>query len=463
MGKEIIDSSTNKIVARVHDDGYITEGTSRKIVAKVHDDGYITEGTSKKIVGKVKKDGGNFFGGEVCSGGGVIVAALIIGFLLFFGMFKVPEIVIENFSDLSNVSNLINAISILIMYAAMFVACIIANKICQTFFSGLLSSFGACLAVGAIYIILDNIILERGYSFFMMLVAVPIGAFIFSVFPAVVFSCGYYVMKKASKKEKITLITAIAILVATLSIGSYIANNRTYSGYWYSKVEGGICIDGFDGEYKEKLVVPNTIDGHKVVGIGDGVFNGHDAKEVVIPSGVIKIGDEAFSNCNNLEKVEIPTGGVSIGESAFSRCVKLVEITIPASVVHIGKEAFAYCESLEEIVVPTGVTNFGSGMFYKCYSLKKVTLPTGITEIGESTFGYCDKLESITIPSNVTKIGKGAFSGCSGLKNVIFKETQGWEYEYRGETIDKLLLEEPSSAAKCLTEEYKLEWTRKTQ
>lgn len=59
-----------------------------------------------------------------------------------------------------------------------------------------------------------------------------------------------------------------------------------------------------DGNIDDDLVViPETFDGKSVTGISANAFNGASFKNIYLPMSIVKIGANAFENCNNLEKV----------------------------------------------------------------------------------------------------------------------------------------------------------------
>jgi hypothetical protein len=60
-----------------------------------------------------------------------------------------------------------------------------------------------------------------------------------------------------------------------------------------------------------------------------------------IPSGVVAIGDRAFSYNAGLTSVIISNSVKSIGGAAFAYCTSLTSVTIPSDVIHIGGGAFA--------------------------------------------------------------------------------------------------------------------------
>ena len=111
---------------------------------------------------------------------------------------------------------------------------------------------------------------------------------------------------------------------------------------------------------------------------------------------IIRIGDNAFNNCYNLDSIYIPNNIKSIGAYAFYNCYKLKNVKIPNSVTAISYAAFN-----------------------RCSALNSVDLPKEIYEIGFETFANCTNLTSITIPQNVTRIANYAFSNCKNLSSII--------------------------------------------
>lgn len=176
-------------------------------MAQVYEDGCITKGTSNRIAGSVDRGSTATIdvGVPPISGMGV-VGVLIMGFLIFFGLFKIPEIIGDQFICLDTPYRIANALSAVVMLTLMCIASLIANICCKNFFIGLLCSYGASIAAGAVWIILDNIILEHNYSFFLMLIAVPLGAIMFAVWPSIIVTVIYTLVRivlKARKKNKV--------------------------------------------------------------------------------------------------------------------------------------------------------------------------------------------------------------------------------------------------------------------
>jgi hypothetical protein len=98
---------------------------------------------------------------------------------------------------------------------------------------------------------------------------------------------------------------------------------------------------------------------------------------------------------------------VGIGDSAFYDCESLVSVTLPDSVTINGKEAFYSCDSLASVTLPTGVAVIGDRAFYGS-GLKSVTLPASVTSVGDYAFYGLDQE---THPDIVKRFGPYPFHG----------------------------------------------------
>ena len=193
-------------------------------------------------------------------------------------------------------------------------------------------------------------------------------------------------------------------------------------------IENGILKE-YIGD-AERVVIPDG-----VVRIGESAFSGReDITEVILPESISGIGNSAFAGCVNLSGINMPESLTSIGDKAFGGCESL-EISIPAHVEHIGSGAFCGCDGLadadgfvivrsvlhyycgesSDVVIPQGTTKIDEEAFFTSEDLKSATLPDGMTSIGEAAFSNCYELAHIVIPGSITNIGPRAFEDCEEL------------------------------------------------
>jgi len=190
-----------------------------------------------------------------------------------------------------------------------------------------------------------------------------------------------------------------------------------------SLIEGSVFsgCSGFTGD----LTIPNT-----VTYIGDYAFSGCTGlNSVFIPNSVVFIGESAFSYCSGIEQITIESSNPVY--DSRNNCNAVVETSsnvlifgckntvIPTNVVKIGDEAFRGCSGLTSIIIPNSVTEIGSFTFAYCTGLSSISFPNSVTGIGEFAFSGCTELTSVNIPNSVLNIGEGAFSICYSLGQII--------------------------------------------
>jgi hypothetical protein len=100
---------------------------------------------------------------------------------------------------------------------------------------------------------------------------------------------------------------------------------------------------GLTGQLKR----PEKLGGYPLAVIGKDALRGFiGLTSVIIPEGVLSIGDNAFLSCSSLTSVNIPDSVLSIGDRAFYNCSSLASVIIPKSVTYIGDDAFSGCGKL---------------------------------------------------------------------------------------------------------------------
>lgn len=140
--------------------------------------------------------------------------------------------------------------------------------------------------------------------------------------------------------------------------------------------------------------------------------------EVVLPEGLIKIGDYAFSD-SDIEKINFPSTLKEIGAVAFSSSM-LPKAILADSIISIGENVFTHCYNLTEVHYPNSMTYVPSYCFYACSNLRVCTLPNKLKTIDIDAFGSCDNFNP-RFPKSVSSIRSRAFSYC-GIDSLIIPE-----------------------------------------
>ena len=217
----------------------------------------------------------------------------------------------------------------------------------------------------------------------------------------------------------------------------YLDNGLVADELLYISSTGGV-IDPYStgGDFGDAVILSNTYEEGKglikfdrpLTVVGASTFKNSTIQTVILPEGVVSIGDYAFQNCK-LSTINLPSTLTSIGSFAFSNCSSLYSVTIPNRVVSIDDSAFSHCSNLRSF---QGKFSSEDGLFLVVDGVLKavatigmtnVDFPSDVTRIGDYAFQYGNQLTSIVIPDGITSIGKGAFSNCSSLVSVSIPES----------------------------------------
>lgn len=190
-----------------------------------------------------------------------------------------------------------------------------------------------------------------------------------------------------------------------------------------------------------ELVIPSTLGGFKVTGIGNYAFSGRQYEKVTLPDSIKEIGTDAFRNNEKIKSIQLPANlqylntrafsGCSalseikfnaklkeIGYRAFSECISLKKVTLPDSLLTVGEEAFERCYKLNSIKFGKKLTGVGERAFYKNYALKTVHIPSNVKEVEKEAFKKCEDLKKVTFAGSRTKLAEGVFANCISLKKI---------------------------------------------
>ena len=239
--------------------------------------------------------------------------------------------------------------------------------------------------------------------------------------------------------------------------------------------DNGLDID----KALEPVVIPETIEvgtkgEYPVVRIMSESFSGCRSSEIKIPSGVLKIENNAFTDCPNLEKITVDSNNSRYANNnqdgiIYDKDVKELicyptgkkdtSFTIPDGIETLRSNAFEGNYNLKEVILSksvkevTGATFEGTRLIdikvdeanenYSNYNndgalynkdISKIivyprgkeettfTIPNSVTTIGYEAFVNCNKMIEIIIPKGVTTLEDKAFYG-SGLENISIPES----------------------------------------
>ena len=157
------------------------------------------------------------------------------------------------------------------------------------------------------------------------------------------------------------------------------------NGYTYTVSNGKAYIFEYEGSGGD-IVVPRTLGGYSVCGIGGRAFAGTDITSVTVHSGIEYAANEAFASCQSLVSVEFEGEATTLGAGIFAGCSALKNVILPSALASIPSDAFTGCSSLDNIILPDTLEIIEAYAFYET-AIKEITIPASVISIEEGALG----------------------------------------------------------------------------
>lgn len=170
-------------------------------------------------------------------------------------------------------------------------------------------------------------------------------------------------------------------------------------------------ISGCEGlDRLQTVILPES-----VIKITDNAFTDCTSLSTINLSQIVEICTSSFKNCKNLNGNLTLTNLKTIGDYAFRNCTGITSVEMPVA-TEIGRNAFQSCSKLQSVDIPNCISlgtddipyDYKGECFRGCSSLSTITLSDKLKYIPYATF-QSTNLTSIKLPAELIKIGRDAF------------------------------------------------------
>ena len=145
-------------------------------------------------------------------------------------------------------------------------------------------------------------------------------------------------------------------------------------------------------------------------------------------------------------KTNFVNGVGEIGAYAFTGMYMPPYFIIPEGIRKIGNSAFSFCEGLDLVLIPSSVEEIGTSVFHSS-SLRQVYWNASIDEIPESSFSDCKDLYAIAFSKEIKSVGAYAFRRCLGLFYMQLPDVEYIGYNaFGGSPCEEVIKKNYSSA-----------------
>ncbi len=188
-----------------------------------------------------------------------------------------------------------------------------------------------------------------------------------------------------------------------------------YMGFeWSLNYFGGetyVTIDRYTGSSK-RIIIPDEINGIKVVEIGPAFRNMKYLREITISKNVKLINREFVSGCEKLENIYVDNENEDYSSVKGYLCNKEGNLLYLAPT---GKKGTVY--------IPQSIESIELLAFQDCKGITKVVAKSSMTKLGYMAFSGCDKLEEVILRGNMQSI-EYSFDKCPELRSITLEGKQ---------------------------------------
>lgn len=184
-------------------------------------------------------------------------------------------------------------------------------------------------------------------------------------------------------KKFVSIILVLLFTIPVLASNTFASTVYKQDGFCFTVDKGVATITDYMGSDTD-LVIPERLQGYKVVAIAEEAFTQKDSLvSVTMPDTITELPTNCFSFCENLKKVTLPENTAELPVFLFQECSSLQEFTFPENVTVIPFGCFAGCTSLTEMIIPDTIKEIQDAAFLRCSELKKLYIPESVSVINE--------------------------------------------------------------------------------
>ena len=190
----------------------------------------------------------------------------------------------------------------------------------------------------------------------------------------------------------------------------------------YQNIDGALqLIDGtrFNGE------VLNVVPGTRGISKRALYLNRH-LKHLVLPEGLIFVGDEALRGCSNLTRIDVPESLEEIGRAAVS-CTSLESIYLPAACVRVHERALdtgAVLDNSEVLPYESTLKNISVHPCNPAFCMCGNMLCKRIEGTDQLHAFLCPRIvDTVELSSNIASVAKTAFAGTVSIEDLRISDS----------------------------------------